>query len=401
MKLLPVSQELLRTNKPLPFSLRDEAGRLLLAAGERIESSQQLDLIREQGPFALESESADWLRRLQAAMDEAIRSGATLSKVVSVKPADPPATRSSRPLTLPEQWQELVSQLDGCLRELQANAPGALERLQELQARALALLQRKADAALYLAVYRAGHSTDQYSAHHGMQVMQICALLAPLMGWSEPYSRALSLAALTMNLGMQRLQDRLAADEIEPSPGMRAEIERHPQTSAQLLAAAGVTDELWLQAVRLHHEKAATGIPLAELEPPRQLARALRRVDIFTAKLSRRATRVPMSPVQAAREACLSASGQPDEIGGALLKAVGLYPPGSFVELASGELGIVAARGRRANMPLVATLLSGSGMALLQPLLRDTGDPRHAVRAAVNTSAVKILPKHEAVLALV
>lgn len=401
MKLLPVSKDLLRISKPLPFSLRDEGGRLLLAAGERIESSQQLELIQEQGPFALESESADWLRRLQAAMDEAIRSGATLSKVVSVKPVDPPATRSSRPLTLPEQWQELVSQLDGGLRELQANAPGALDRLKELQLRALALLQRKPDAALYLAVYRAGHSTDQYCAHHAMQVMQICALLAPVLGWSERYSQTLALAALTMNLGMQRLQDRLAADTIDPSPAMRAEIERHPQTSAQLLAAAGVADELWLEAVRLHHEKAAAGIPLAELEPPRQLARALRRVDIFTAKLSRRAARAPMSPVQAAREACLGTSGQPDEIGGALLKAVGLYPPGSFVQLTNGEVGIVAARGRRANMPLVATLLSGSGMPLLQPLLRDTADARHAVKGAVNTSAVKVLPKHEAVLALV
>lgn len=400
MKLLPVSQELLRTNKPLPFSLRDAAGRLLLAAGERIETAQQLELIREQGPFALESESADWLRRLQAAMDEAIRSGATLSKVAAARPEDAPAARSSRPLTLAEQWQELVSQLDGCLRELQANGPGALDRLKELHGRALPLLQRKPDVALYLAVYRAGHSTEQYCAHHSMQVMQICALLAPMLGWDEQRSQTLALAALTMNLGMQRLQDRLAADQIEPNAAMRAEIERHPQTSAQLLAAAGVADTLWLDAVRLHHEKAAAGIALADLEPPRQLARALRRVDIFTAKLSRRATRVPMSPVQAAREACLGANGQPDEIGGALLKAVGLYPPGSFVELANGEVGIVAARGRRANLPLVATLLSGSGMPLLQPLLRDTVDPRHAVRSAVNTGAVKVLPQHEAVLAL-
>ena len=43
--------------------------------------------------------------------------------------------------------------------------------------------------------------------------------------------------------------------------------------------------------------------------------------------------------MQAAREACLGPTGVPDEIGGALLKAVGLYPPGSFVELACGEIG--------------------------------------------------------------
>jgi hypothetical protein len=60
------------------------------------------------------------------------------------------------------------------------------------------------------------------------------------------------------------------------------------------------------------------GLPLADLAPDRALAQLLRRVDIFCAKISRRANRAPMSPVQAAREACLGPDGKPDEIGGAL-----------------------------------------------------------------------------------
>jgi hypothetical protein len=44
-----------------------------------------------------------------------------------------------------------------------------------------------------------------------------------------------------------------------------------------------------------------------------------------------------------------------------LLKAVGLYPPGSFVELASGEVGIALARGRRANLPVMASLGAAGG----------------------------------------
>ena len=38
-------------------------------------------------------------------------------------------------------------------------------------------------------------------------------------------------------------------------------------------------------------------------------------------------------------------TGQPDEAGAALIKAVGLYPPGSIVRLANGEVGVVAKRG--------------------------------------------------------
>jgi hypothetical protein len=126
----------------------------------------------------------------------------------------------------------------------------------------------------------------------------------------------------------------------------------------------------------------------------------LRRVDIFSAKISRRVTRAPMSPVQAAREACLGAGGTPDEIGSALLRAVGIYPPGSFVELASGELGIVVARGRRANLPYVATLVAASGTPLGEPALRDTIERRFAVKAALPPGHVRVRPPHERLLAM-
>jgi len=181
---------------------------------------------------------------------------------------------------------------------------------------------------------------------------------------------------------------------------MRAEIYKHGATGERLLRDVGVVDELWLAVVRVHHDATGADLPLAGLPPERQLARLLRRIDIFIAKLSRRATRLPMSPVQAAREACLGAGGTPDEIGGALLKAVGLYPPGSFVELASGEIGIVVARGRRANLPLVASLIGVSGTVLMEPVLRDTLDRRYAVKGVVPSGSVKVRPPHEKLMSL-
>jgi hypothetical protein len=107
-----------------------------------------------------------------------------------------------------------------------------------------------------------------------------------------------------------------------------------------------------------------------------------------------------MSPVLAAREACLGVDGTPDEIGSALLKAVGLYPPGSFVELASGEQGIVVARGRQATLPLVASLVSAGGNVLAEPALRDTKIKRYAVRRHLLPEAMKAPPPHERLMAL-
>lgn len=400
VKLVPFPIQHLRPDRPLPFGLRDQAGRLLLAAGECVATPQQLDLMRGQPLFSVEEESAEWTRRLQAAMGDMIRRGAKLGEVVAVQlKADQRPAVAPAPLTLPQQWQLLVSQLDAALRDVPSGADG-LARLRDIHARAQVLLARNPDAALYLGVYEAGCSVERYASHHGMLVMQVCALASPMLGWTGSQQETLALAALTMNLGMHRLQDQLAATDMRATPAMQLQIDRHPQVSADMLEAAGVQDALWLEVVRLHHDASGAAQPLASLPPARQLARLLRRVDIFTAKLSRRGTRTPMSPVQAAREACLGADGMPDEIGGALLKAIGLYPPGSFVQLVSGEIGMVVARGRRANLPLVGTLVGSSGVPLIQPLLRDTTEQRHAVKAAVSPQSVKVRPPHALLLAL-
>lgn len=80
---------------------------------------------------------------------------------------------------------------------------------------------------------------------------------------------------------------------------------------------------------------------------------------------------------------------------------MGLYPPGSFVQLESGELGVVIARGRRANLPIVASLVGRSGLPLGEPAVRDTVDKRHAVKGAMLPEAVKVLPPHTRLLEII
>lgn len=397
---MPFSSQYLRLGEPLPFGLRDAAGRLLLSAGQHITSGQKLGELASQALFGDESESADWHRRLAAAVDLAIRKGAKLGDVAAARPEA--VTReavAATAVSLPEQWHELVAQLDAALRDVR---PGSdwRQRLFSVHGRARLAYQRKPDASLYHLVFEAGHSSHKYSAHHALLTLLMSEQAAGMLGWPQPWIDSLGRAALTMNVAMQRLQDQLAMSECAPTAEMRADIEAHPAAGARQLAAAGLSDPLCLAVVRLHHDAFGADQPLAALSPERQLARLLRRVDIFAAKISRRAARQPMSPVQAAREACLGAAGVPDEIGSALLKSVGLYPPGSFVELISGEVGIVVARGRRANLPLVAALVAASGDPLGTPALRDTIDQRYGVKAAVAPAAVKVRPPHERLLAM-
>jgi HD-GYP domain-containing protein (c-di-GMP phosphodiesterase class II) len=399
VKLVSINAQDLPLDRALPFALRDASGRLLLSAGQTVGDDRQRQELLLQPLFAEEHHCADWRRRVAAAMDQQLRQGAALKDVVRARPDDSPRETVARTLSTGENWLELRSRLDTALRELRPDTDWR-SRLQELHARSRALTDKRFDESLYHLVYEGVHFTEHYSAHHAWMTQVVSERVARMLGWPQSEIDSLGLAALTMNVSMLRLQDHLATAHAPPTSDQRREIDTHAARSASLLSGAGLADMLAIEAVLHHHDTTTDNEPLATQAPARRLARLLRRVDIFGAKISRRAARPAMSPLMAARQACLGPNGQPDEVGSALLRSVGLYPPGSFVELASGEIGIVVARGRRANLPLVASLISASGNVYAEPMLRDTLEQRHAVKAAVLPERVKVRFVHEKVLAL-
>jgi HD-GYP domain-containing protein (c-di-GMP phosphodiesterase class II) len=400
VKLVPINARDLALDRPMPFSLRDAEGRLLLAAGLTPADDAQRAELMAQLLYADEHDCAQWRRRLAAAMDERLREGAVLHRVASARPDDTQRdTGKARVLSTAEAWFELRQRLDGTLRDV---APGSdwRQRLLEVHAKARVLAARKPDESLYHLVFETVHYTEKYSAHHALMSLCIAELSAAALGWPQAWIDSLGRAALTMNVAMRALQDLMASSDKPLTLEHRAEIDAHASLGASQLAEAGLGDALAIEVVALHHDPGDISAPLGQLPPARQLARLLRRVDIFGAKISRRATRQAMSPLIAAREACLGPDGQPDEVGGAMLKVMGVYPPGSFVELSSGEVGVVVARGRRVNTPYVAALVAASGTPLPEPLLRDTLDRRHAVKGAVAVGRVRLHVPHDKVLAL-
>jgi hypothetical protein len=125
--------------------------------------------------------------------------------------------------------------------------------------------------------------------------------------------------------------------------------------------------------VREHHERAGgQGYPRTDHEPD-ELARLVRAADVFTAKISPRALRAPVLPQLAARQLFQEEGGGP--LAGALIKAVGIYPPGDFLLLKNGETGIVVLRGGPGGAPVVSALLSAQGKAIPGTPRRDTALP--------------------------
>jgi HD-GYP domain-containing protein (c-di-GMP phosphodiesterase class II) len=180
-----------------------------------------------------------------------------------------------------------------------------------------------------------------------------------------------------MNLGMLELHAELAEQTTPPTPAQRQQILDHPRRSRELLERAGIDDADWLDGVEQHHEERdGSGYPAGRRDTS-ELATLLHRADTYIAKLSSRATREAQAADQAGREIFMQDPGHP--VCAALVKEFGIYPPGCFVELASGETGVVVKRGSTVMTPIVAALTNGYGAPLPQPVRRDTMLPLHAV----------------------
>ena len=306
------------------------------------------------------------------------------------------------PLSVPdglEAWDQLIRRVMRLLAASDFDKNWG-EQFCALTTQVRELAKNNPDMALYVLTLANGTGVDAYSAQHAMVCLVIAELAAAWLEWPESERLTLARAALSMNVSMTSLQDSLARQSSSMSDAQRQLVGGHTTASVELLTKAGVDDQLWLYAVQNHHT-ASQDLKGESSEAGPRIAELLRRVDIYTAKLSRRGSRVSVTPATAARDACLDAKGNPDSIGATLLRIVGLYPPGTFVELANGETAVVVKRGEKAHTPIVASLRREDGGLLMQPVRRDTQRPSFAVRRGLQPGLVRVQFDHRRTLASV
>lgn len=360
--------------EPLPFHVHDPHDRRLLAQGNVVLSESQLEALICRGAW-VHAEVAQALRRERA------------SAVGLVSGAAPSAKRAH---TLFDHWEHLIWDLDGALRKVLAGQP-AVPALTALADDLLALVARDLDVALFVTIRQPEIRFALYALQHALHTATVLVELTQHLGWPAERTRCLVLAALTMNVSTLELQAVMAQQPDPPTKGQRDQIRAHPYESERLLRAAGVNDPEWLAAVRDHHERPdGTGYPrgLTQVE---ELAHALRVGDVFTAKISPRAIRQPMSIQSAAKQLFQDEKGGPLAVG--LLKALGLYPPGELVRLKSGEIAVVTHRGKSATTPRVACITNKVGKAVASTERRDSAQPEFAIVEALPDGERKGLPR--------
>jgi len=365
---LSVAKQRIKIGSPLPFNIRHADGTLLLARGQLIQTESQLAALMERGAL-VDSEELKTLR------SEAL---------------DAPLER------LPGLWNEGMDRVG---RTLKSSITVDFQvSLEETARPILALLERDPDLAIFQVLRQETAGKHHYGVSHSVHAAIASFLVAQRLGWDADKKMCAFKAALTMNLSMLELQARLSTQLTAPIQSQRDAISDHPQRSREMLEASGVTDKDWLEGVSQHHEIAGgTGYP-NKLHVVSDIADLLRRVDIYTAKLAGRISRGALAANEAGRSIFLQDQGHP--VASAIIKEFGIYPPGCFVKLVSGEAGVVVKRGPNANTPLIAALTNRDGVGLMEPVRRNTAVREYAIVGIISEKSIKVRVSPEKLVVL-
>ena len=228
----------------------------------------------------------------------------------------------------------------GAIRHFTTNPREAVREVDLVSAESTAALLADPDSAIALIAEKA---QDDGQAAHALSVMTLALLIGKQAQLPEPALRALGIGALLHDIGKVTINPSILRNN-ERNRHEEAIYQNHCRAGHELAARAGNLSQAMLDAILAHHERfdgsgfpdrlAGNAIPLAA-----RLVAITNRFDNLVNPLDYRCA---LSPSEA-----LSAmwTREKKAFDATLLqlfvRAMGVYPPGSIVQLADGRVAAV------------------------------------------------------------
>lgn len=360
MEMQHLNEREVVVGQPVPWNIYDRNGHLLLHAGVIVQSTHQIEELKERGLFV---RTDDWDTHHNVAPQEKVSPFMLLDG-------------------LHGQMERMFGRLsvDDTLAEKVLAIASIIQQACEI------------DKDATLASIFIGEEA-RYVVVHPLNVAILCEVVAKHFGRPQEERLNLLAAALTMNITTVNLQTRLHAQSEPLTEEQRLEVRNHAESSVEILKQKGVTEPLWLTAVLQHHEKLdgsgyPQGLAGSAIAP---MARLITLADIYCALVTGRAYRPGMMPNVAMREVFLQRGKQIDPVmAEQFVKIVGLYPPGAFVRLMNGDLAVVTRHGKSATAPIVHSVAGPWGAPMTVYIKRDCSQEKFAVREPVSKQQADI-----------
>ena len=200
----------------------------------------------------------------------------------------------------------------------------------------------QASASLLLATVK---SHDEYTFYHSVNVCILSVAIGRLVGIDEELLRPIGAGALLHDIGKTNISRDVLHHPGRLTPEMWEIIKLHPQEGAQsILASSGEGQEIPAMITFEHHMRYdGQGYPATSAERrPHLFTRLVTVADTYDAITSRRSYRRADTPVRALGVLLEGAGSAFDpDLARAFIALMGLYPPGTLLQLRGGELVMV------------------------------------------------------------
>lgn len=353
-ELVRIAPGALTIGRPLPWNVYDADGKILLSQGCVIQTNSQLEQLFERGRFKP--------RKIERPPEEEI--------------AEDNSERN--PFA---DYPELLHSLESTLNAITDADQSAQKRLLSLAAMVERICTDSPDASLALIhLYSIGPVIHEQILFYAI----LCQFIGRKFGLEENRIAVLTAAALTANLALVPIADKLNASNTILSDDQRGVIRKHPERSIQALQAAGINNKLLLTIIAQHHEQAdgsgyPKGLSGTEIRPESEI---LALAERYVAMITKRAYRARMNAARARKLIAHLADGKyRPAIPRALLKVLGEFPPGILVRLENNEVGVITRRPVRIRGPFVTPIFGPRGNRYTETLERDTSRPDFAILA--------------------
>jgi HD domain-containing protein len=352
-ELVRIAPGALTIGRPLPWDVYDADGNILLRQGYVIQTDSQLEQLFERGRFKP--------RKIERPQEEVFED-----------------TRDRNPFS---DYPDLLHSLEATLKAITDSDPSAQKRLLGLARMIERTCTESPDATLALVhLYAIGPVIHEQILFYAI----LCQFIGRKFGLEKERVAVLTAAALTANLGLVPIADKLNASNTVLNDEQRGVIRKHPQRSIQALKAAGIDNKLLLTIIAQHHEQAdgsgyPKGLSGTEIRPEAEI---LALAERYVAMITKRAYRQRMNVANARKLIANLADGKfRPAIPKALLQVLGEFPPGILVRLENNEVGVVTRRPVRARGPFVKAIFGPRGNRYTGTFERDTSEPDFGIQS--------------------
>lgn len=231
-------------------------------------------------------------------------------------------------------------------------------------------------------------SRDAYTAEHCLRVAIFTVAFARFLGLPDEDLEIAGMCGLLHDLGKLKVPDEILNKPGALSPAEYAIMQQHTTFGYELLSSDPKLDPIIGDVTRHHHERLdGRGYPqqLEEWQISR-FARLVSIVDAFDAMTSDRCYRDGIPASDAIRVLYRNRGRQFDaDMVEAFIRMVGIYPPGTLVELNSGEVALIVTvhPGKKLKPRIEILMDANKSRSLPESLTWQTRQPKSSKRFTI------------------